>query len=232
MVGMKRVVSFRLAATIVLVATVAGAGCSHGKGAPESRQPTTTRAATTLMVRATTSLLSTSSPGKAPTITAVNPSALTIGGEFNTTFSEAYEVFQPSSENIECIASVHLLITVTDGAHDSIAIYPAMPALAGSAHIGSVLSSETLLDNRPTAQALAVLGEMSFDVTDIYKLWVTQKPFPSQGRFVDANAPVVLAIRPPTLDSGRHFTVFGTPSASDARSPRLDIASTHACSSP
>lgn len=61
---------------------------------------------------------------------------------------------------------------------------------------GEVVEPVGLLDNQPKGEAevLAEPGWLTFDVTDIVRLWVSRQPFPSQG-IRAPRGPLALAVR-------------------------------------
>lgn len=136
-----------------------------------------------------------------------------LGPYLPGTTRAAVAVFPPAPD-ASCIRAASLTWLVVEPPSGDLAlrVYPsaALSLADGRVPEESSGTALTLLDNRPTDEQVVSggSGSVSFDVTDLVRLWSQGGPFPSQGRQIAPHLPVVLQVRVRAYDDGDDEVTF------------------------
>jgi hypothetical protein len=121
---------------------------------------------------------------------------------------QAFFVFADPHITKECIGHATLDAQVVSGSGDVLALYPSWPSYAVDAQPGADIGPETLMDNRPRADAHPRPGARAqWDVTDLVEIWWGSLTFPS-GHTIRDHSDLVVVATPVT--SGEWILSAGT----------------------
>ncbi len=132
--------------------------------------------------------------------------------------------FAPVTARAECITNAQLEVHIEpqDLAVQT-GVYPGNPAALLAPGEDEIRSWQTLLDKRPRGTVRFKGGEGTADVTDLVRTWADGGTFPSQGRTIALDAPLLLVVQPESGTSAATFQLFTVESTAHLR-PRLTIS--------
>ncbi len=164
------------------------------------------------------------------TVEASSERTLTVGVR-----SWAFLIFPVPDEDVRCVKQATIRVFEGSGGRsfEDMAFYPSIELDAQEFRDGTSVGSMTLLDNRPRGDLTEEPGEgpgwASFDVTELYRTWVSGEPFPNTDVGMPQGQPLVLQLRPTTQPV--KAATFLSSEAGRKTAPRLAWLAEADCSS-